>query len=585
MMKFGPFEFDAVAGLVYRGEEETLLPPKPAGVLKVLLEHSGELVTKDELLDSVWGDSHVSEGSLTDAVSLLRQVLGDDPRHPTYIQTFHRRGYRFIAEVVSRGIPSGTSSSRNSRRVVGSDISEAQPSIAVLPFADMSPAKDQDYFCEGMAEEIINALAKIDGLSVASRSAAFQFKGPAHDIRGVGESLNVDTVLEGSVRTAGERLRITTQLVNVEDGYHRWSERFDRQREDILDIQDEISESVAAALRVRLVGSREPAQRRHSSNIEAYHLYLKGQHNWYRREKDSLQKAARFFEAAASEDPSYALAHTGVANAYTSLAYYGLQRDIAYPKAKAAVEKARSINADLTEVHAAAGMMRFWLEWDWDGSERSFKRSISIDPEYVLVRSWYSFLLDALRRHDEALEMAESARNLDPLSAYANTSLGFCLLRRGEYEEAVRAAEMALEMEPDFLYAHWVLGGAYSLGSRHDEAISVLERAVTLSGRASYYLSWLARACGAAGDKTRAMTIIGELEDRSRTDFVPAAFLAWAYAGLPDPQQTFAWLERAFAERGSQLNITGANPLLDSVSSDARFSRLLDRMRLPGSTR
>jgi len=352
--------------------------------------------------------------------------------------------------------------------------------------------------------------------------------------------------------------------------------------EDVFDIQDEISGSIVNALRVKLVGRKEPAQGRHTSNLEAYHLYLKGQHNWYRRASDSLQKAAQFFEEAAQKDPTYVLAHTGLTNAYSSLGYYGLHHDIAYPKAKAAIERARSIDDNLAEVQAALGLMQLWLELDWEGSEQSFKKAISVDPEYVLVHCWYSFLLNGMDRNEEALRMAERARDLDPLSPYTNTSVGFSLFRQGRHEDAIRATQKALEIEPDFLYTHWVLGGAYTLNAQHDEAISVLERGATLSERASYYLSWLAWSYGVAGRREQAMAIIQELHERSRTEHVAASFFAWAYAGLDDADQTIDWLDKSFAERGPQLNMVGGLPILDTVRSDPRFHDLLGRLKLPG---
>jgi serine/threonine-protein kinase len=308
---------------------------------------------------------------------------------------------------------------------------------------------------------------------------------------------------------------------------------------------------------------------------------LKGQHHWYRREKDSLQKAAQFFEEAAQLDPSYVLAHTGLANAYSSLGYYGLRHDIAYPKAKAAMKRAQSINDNLAEVHAALGLMQLWLEWDWEGSEQSFKKAISIDPEYVLSYCWYSFLLDSLSRRDEALRMAERGRDLDPLSPYANTCIGFCLLQQGRYEDAIQATQKALDMEPDFLYTHWVLGGAYTCNSQYDEGLSMLERAATLSGRASYYLSWLAWTYGVAGRLDQALQVIGELHERARAEHVSAMFFAWAYSGLGDADQTFVWLDKALEEHSSQVAHAGSLPLLATVQSEPRFGDVLGRLKLP----
>lgn len=284
----------------------------------------------------------------------------------------------------------------------------SQASIAVLPFTNMSADRDQDYFCEGMAEDILHALTEVAGLRVVARASSFQFAEKTRDIREIGRALNVGRVLEGSVRTAGDRLRVTAQLINVEDNSHLWSERYDRQKEDVFAIQDDISQRIVEALRIRLVeGWKAQPAKRHSDNVEAYHLYLKGQHNWYRRESDSLQKAAAFFEEAARKDPAYALAHVGLANACSSLGYYGMEPLGALEKARGAVDRALSLDGDLAEAHAARGLMQMWLLWDWGGAERSFQASI--DPEDVLARCWYSFLLDALGRHAEALPMAESA--------------------------------------------------------------------------------------------------------------------------------------------------------------------------------
>ncbi len=494
------------------------------------------------------------------------------------------RDLAFILET-SLDASLATSSDGGPQHAGGSNRTASPASIAVLPFADMSPAKDQDYFCEGMAEEIINALTKIEGVSVASRSSSFQFKGSAGDIRSVGEALGVNTVLEGSVRTAGDRLRVTAQLINVEDGYHLWSDRYDRQMEDVFEIQDEISESIVGALFVGLMGRKRPDRGRHTSNLEAYHLFMKGQHNWYRREKDSLQKAAEFFEEATHEDPQYVLAHAGLANAYSSLGLYGMRRDIAYPKAKAAIEQAQSINNDLAEVHAALGLMRNWLELDWAGSEQSFKQSISIDPDYVLGLCWYSFLLNSLRRHEESLAMAERARDLDPLSPYTITTVGFSLYRQGRHEEAIPITWKALEMEPDFLYTHWVLGGAYMRNNQHEESIAVFEKAATLSGRSSFYLGWLAWAYGTAGDRDRATRTIEELDVRSEAEYVAASFFAWAYAGLDDADQTFVWLDKAVEEMGPQLFLMPAIAPFDTMYSDPRFQDLLERLGHPDASR
>jgi TolB-like protein/Flp pilus assembly protein TadD len=458
---------------------------------------------------------------------------------------------------------------------------DAVPAVAVLPFTNMSPEREQDYFCEGMAEDIINALTRVEGLRVVARASSFQFSGKALDLEQIGRTLGVDKVLEGSVRTAGKRLRVTAQLINVSDSSHVWSERYDRQMEDVFAIQDEISESIVDALRVRLVGKKEPAPpgRRHTDDVEAYHLYLKGQHNWYRRESDSLQRAASFFGHAAERDPGYALAHVGLANAYSSLGYYGMEPAVARGKAQAAVERALALDERLPETHAARGLMQTWLLWDWDGAEQSFERAIRDRPDDVLAHCWYGFLLDSRGRHGEGLALAEKALRLDPLSSYANTCVGLSLFTQGQNARAITALGRALEMDSDFLYTLWVLGGAYSASGRHDEARGVLERAVTLSGRASYYLTCLAYVCGAAGRREEAEGLIRELTERSRSDYVSPTFFTWAHAALGDHASALDWLEKACAE-GSPPLVMHQATLLRPLHSEPRFHAVQERMKI-----
>ena len=455
----------------------------------------------------------------------------------------------------------------------------ARTSIAVLPFTNLSPNPDQAYFCEGMAEDILNALTKVPGLRVVARASSFRYAAKTHDIAQIGRALEVDKILSGSVRAAGDRLRVTAQLIDARDSSHVWSERYDRQKADVFAIQDEISQHIVDALRVRLVGEERDARRRHSADVEAYHLYLKGQHNWYRRESDSLQKAASFFEAATRRDPAYALAHVGLANAYSSLGYYGMRPELAREKALAAVERAQALDPGLGEARAARGLMQMWLLWDWASAEESLRGAIESRPEDVLAHCWYGFLLDMLGRHAEALAMAESALALDPLSPYVNTCLGLSLFTQGQHGLAIRALNDALEMDHDFLYTLWVLGGTYSAAARHDEAIEVLDRAATLSGRAPYYLSWLAYAQGRAGRVATARQVLEELARRSQAEYVAPVFFAWAYCGLGETAEALSWSERAFEERAPAF-VMHQQTLLGSLFSEPSFREIRRRMAL-----
>jgi len=506
--------------------------------------------------------------------AVLRHGLAKDPEERPSTATAMKEELGGAVSGVTPAPPEGVAARAGDGRT------PSAASIAVLPFANMSPDREQDYFCEGMAEDILNALTRVEGLRVVARASSFQFAGRSHDIREIGRVLDVGKILEGSVRTAGDRLRVTAQLINVEDASHVWSERFDRQKEDVFTIQDEISAHIVEALRIRLVGKKtdEPGER-HTDDVEAYHLYLKGQHNWYRRESDSLQKAATFFEQAVRKDPEYLLAYLGLANAWSSLGYYGIEPSRALEKARAAVDRALALDDGLGETHAARGLMQMWLLWDWDGAERSFEAAIEKSPESALSRCWYSFLLSGLDRHEEAIRMAESALPQDPLSPYVNTCLGLALFTRGRAEEAIEALDRALEMEPDFLYTLWVLGGAASACGQHDRAVRALEKAVTLSERAAYYLSWLATAYAAADRGEDARRILDELSGQARAGYVSPTFLAWALAGLGETAQALDQVERACGEKSPPLSMHQAT-LLRSLHGETRFREVRKRMGL-----
>jgi serine/threonine-protein kinase len=454
-------------------------------------------------------------------------------------------------------------------------------SVAVLPFANMSPDPEQDYFCEGMAEEVINALGTIEGFRVAARSSAFRFTGKALDIQEVGNALNVKSVLEGSVRTAGNRVRVTVQLVDVDNGFQIWSERFDRSMEDIFAIQDEISESIVKALQVQLGMDGREDLSRPTASVEAYHLYLKGLHNWYKRERGSLQRAADFFEQAVAVDPDYALAHAGLAISYCSLAFYGMEPEIARARASAAAERAAALAPGVAEVHAALGMVASWLAFDWETAEKEYKLALEANPSYALAYIWYGMMLATLSRHDEAIALARRAREIDPLSPYANTALGLAHVQAGRREEALPILEESVNIDAEFLYTLWVLGSTYGALGRFDESVAVFEKAVTLSGRGSYYLSWLGWAYGVAGRKPEAETILAELTAGYPDRDIQPAMLMQVSSGLGDLDSAFAWLEKSVAHGDPAAGFIGFTPM-DPLREDPRFGGIREALGIPG---
>jgi eukaryotic-like serine/threonine-protein kinase len=454
-------------------------------------------------------------------------------------------------------------------------------SVAVLPFANMSSDPEQEYFCEGMAEEVINALGTIEGFRVAARSSAFRFTDKALDIREVGEALNVESVLEGSVRTAGNRVRVTVQLVDVENGFQIWSERYDRGMEDIFALQDEISESIVEALQVKLGTGVHKDLSRPTASVEAYHLYLKGLHNWYKRERGSLQKAADFFEQAVAVDPDYASAHAGLAISYCSLAFYGMEPEIARARSSAAAERAAALGPGLSEVHAALGMYASWFAFDWETAEKEFKLALKANPSNALAYIWYGMALATLSRHDEGIALATRAHEVDPLSPYANTALGLAHVQAGRRNEALPILEESINIDADYLYSLWVLGSTYGAVGRFDEAVAVFERAVTLSGRGSYYLSWLGWAYGVAGRKPEAEKILAELTAGYPDQDIQPIMLMQVSSGLGDLDSAFEWLEKSVAHGDPAAGFIGFPPM-DNLREDSRFGRIRGALGIPG---
>jgi serine/threonine protein kinase/tetratricopeptide (TPR) repeat protein len=454
-------------------------------------------------------------------------------------------------------------------------------SVAVLPFTNMSPDPEQKYFCDGMAEEVINALGTIEGFRVAARSSAFRFTGNALDIREVGRALNVKSVLEGSVRTAGRQVRVTVQLVDVDNGFQIWSERYDRSMDDIFALQDEISESIVQALQVQLGTDVHEDLSRPKASIEAYHLYLKGLHNWYKRERGSLQRAADFFEQAVAVDPDYASAHAGLAISYCSLAFYGMKPATARARAKAAAERAAALAPGLAEVHAALGMCASWFAFDWQTAEEEFKLALKANPSYALAYIWYGMALATLSRHDEAIALAARAREVDPLSPYANTALGLAHVQAGRTHEALPILEESFTIDADFLYTLWVLGSTYGRLGRHDEATAIFERAVTLSGRGSYYLSWLGWAYGVAGRKPEAEKVLAELTAGYPDQDIQPIVLMQVSSGLGDLDSAFAWLEKSVAHGDPAAGFIGFPPM-DPLREDPRFERIREALGILG---
>ncbi|MCK4403561.1 MAG: protein kinase [candidate division Zixibacteria bacterium] len=458
-----------------------------------------------------------------------------------------------------------------------------QPSIAVLPFTNLSADKEQEYFCDGMAEEIINALTHVESLRVVARTSAFAFKDRHEDIRGIGKKLNVETLLEGSVRKAGNRLRISAQLINVADGYHLWSDAYNRELEDVFAIQEEISMAIVDKLKVKLLG-REKAKlvKRHTENLEAHSLYLKGRYFWNKRTEEDLKKSIEYFKQAIEKDPDYALAYAGMADSYNDLpSYSSFPPAETYPKAKEAAIKALEIDDTLAEAHSSLGVIRTESEWDWDGAEREFARALELNPASATTHHGYAYLLMLVARFDEAITEMKRAHELDPLSLAINRNLGQVFYFACQYDQAIEQLQKTIEMDPSFSYAHFLLGLAYGQKSMYKEALAELQKEKSLSGGWNPFAeAWFAIVYVAMGIRGKAQEVLDDLMERSKQEYVPSYMLALSYFALEKNDQGFLWLDKAYVKRDVWLRYLKIEPGFDSVRSDPRFTALLKKMGL-----
>jgi serine/threonine protein kinase/Tfp pilus assembly protein PilF len=452
--------------------------------------------------------------------------------------------------------------------------SPSRPSIAVLPFADLSAQKDQEYFCDGLAEELINRLTNIENLRVPARASAFSFKGKDLDIREIGEKLNVEMVLDGSVRKAGNKLRITAELVKAADGYPVWSKIYERDLEDTFALQDEISLAIIDSLQIKLLG-KEKAKlvKHHTQNLEAYNLYLMGRFFWNKRTEEDMRKSVQYFEQAIEKDPTYALALAGLADSYITLAQWEfLSSKEAYPKAKEAAIKALEIDDLLAEAHNALATVKSDFDWEWEGAEKEYKRAITLNPNYATAHQWYAEHLIKMLRFEEALTEFDRALEIDPLSLIINSVRGWPFAFTGEYDKAIEQYKKTLEMDPDFRPAREYLADAYRLKGMYEEALKGYELLNNSKEIAVTYAKF---------SKTKeARQLLNELIEQSKHTYISPFELANICFELGDNDQGFAWLEKAYEERDYLISRIKILPKFDDLSSDPRMTSLLKKMGL-----
>ena len=568
--RFGPYVLDAADRSLKRAGAPISLTPKQFDLLVVLVENAGRLVEKDALLKKVWPDVAVEEGNLTKGVFGLRQLLEADVESP-YIETIPKRGYRFVATVTTEG----TAASRTSQPE--SEVAPAENSVAVMPFSDMSATRDQDFFCEGMSEEIINALGRVSELRVASYTSSLRFKGQGVDARSIGRELMVAWILEGSVRKSGDMVRIAVQLVHASDGFAAWSGRFDRRLDDIFTVQDEIAGMIAQTLTQRVGKTAGPLVTSTTVKTEAYTLYLEGRYLWNKRPGDVVWQALDRFERAIAIDPDFAPAHAALAGVYGTLGAWEsglLPPAEALAKAKTAATRALELDPQLAAGYTAIGYASLHFDWNANRACKELDEAIALNPAWVDAHHWHSHALCAAARFHDSLAACRRIVELDPLNPLMHAHVAWHHYMARDFAEALTQSERVVRMEPSFHWGHFFAGWAHERLGRPQEAIRSLQEAVRCSSNSPVMLAGLGHAFGVVQDRREARRVLTQLE-RVRGDKGLFAYeIGLIHAALAENDAAFEWFSRAVRERSGWIAYLHVDPRLDELRADHRFQQL-----------
>jgi TolB-like protein/Tfp pilus assembly protein PilF len=571
-VRFGSFELHLRSRELQNGATRIRLQEQPFEILLMMLQRAGDVVTRDELRERLWpqGTFVDFEHSLNAAVKRLRNALGDDAEHPRFVETLPRRGYRFIGTLT----PESTSQ----------PTTRAKVRLAVLPFVDLSECSEPDYFADGLTEEMIAQLGQLckGRIGVISRYSSMVFKDSNRRAREIGEALQVDYLLEGSARREGDRVRITARLVDTASETHLWVETYESYLTDYLSVQTDVAARVARSLAMELIPDEPRAAQQASSNPSAYQDYLKGRYFWNMLADQGVEPALVHFEQALRLDPSFALAHVGMARVQILKAeYYGTTPRQVLEAARQSVKRAMDLDARLFEAHLALGEVRRLLEWDWRGAEKSYADAIVLNPSHEAPHRSYGLLLAALGRPDEALRESDRACEMDPLCVVVNAG-GNAWVRYlvGDYDGAIARSREAVAMEPGYLVAHRVLAAAYLQSGRSNDAIGVLEKALATDGEDPVTVAWLAHARAVTGCREIAADLVDRLQCLAGKRHLPSYHLALALVGLGDGDHAFAALEQATVDADPALVNLKVEPRFEPLRADGRYSRLIDLLGL-----
>jgi TolB-like protein len=576
-LRFESFELDVRSRELRKGKERIRLQEQPFEILRLMLEHPGDVVTREELARRLWPDGTFVdfEHSLNAAVKRLRAALGDDADNPRFVETLPRRGYRFIASLggATLAMPPATP-----------DYTPATPDykarLAVLPFANLSGDASQEYFSDGLTEEMILQLGRLGRgrIGVISRSSSGLFKGTARRAREIGEILRADYLLEGSVRREADRVRITAQLVDASSESHLWTDVYERNLTDCITVQAEVAARIAQSLAIELL-PEQPVRASHDAS--AYQTYLKGRYYWNLPGDQGFEQAVVYFGQACASDPNFAAAYADLARTHTARAeYYNLTPRTSLEIARPFAERALALDPHLSHAHGAVANIRAMLDWDWEGAEAGLRQAIALNPSSDGAHRWYGLLLAGLGRSTEAVRESQRARELDPLCLVVGTSAAWTQYMAGDYDASIDTCRNVMDMKPHFTPASRVLGAALIQMGRPAEGVAELEAAAANAPADPVLLAWLAHAKALRGECGVARTILEALDRLRPKQFVPAYHLALAHLGLGETDQAFELLDQACEERDPALINLAGDPRFDPARNDPRFAALLSRLRL-----
>lgn len=660
-IRFGEdFELDLRPRRLRRGSRVLKLERIPLEILILLMEHRGEIVSRETIVARIWGNDVFfdTDNSIRGAIRKIRQALKDDPETPQFIQTVTGQGYRFISPILApqeehateprkpeallvpmslqsftsepevwaqggslndkeqeQGAEEGTGTEtvhglvhkrprtwrfvgltlaavsilsflalRGWRSLRVPAVAQRKMVLAVLPFDNLSRDPDREFFSDGLTEEMIAQVGKLnrDQLQVVARSSVAKYKGSTLTASEIGKELNADYLVQGRVRLLPDRVRITVELILARDQIDVWTESYDRELKDVLAVQDSVVRSIASEIHIALT---EEQQKRLAAprqiSPQAYEAYLKGRYYWNKRTGESLQKAEQYFEQAIDNDPTYAAAYSGLADCNSGLAWHGFKSPAeALPKAYAAARKALEIDPESAEAHASLGLA-MTHRWDWTGAEAEFRRALQLDPQDANAHHWYGDYLSIRSRHDEALAEAKRALELDPLNLMISTWVGLRYYMARDYSRAIDQNRNSVELDPNFAAAHLLLGEDYRGAGLHSEAVNELKKAANLSGDSPLYTAQVAVALAVEGRSGDALRIAHELETISRKRYVSPYGLAQIYAASNKNEDTFKWLQAAYEDHAVWMGYLAVDPIFDRYRSDERFKDLLRRVDLP----